>query len=156
MKYKYFENEWEERPDWIENAKSTVEMVWNTEYKPSHFNTAGNDTIVLPVSLPSPSFAHTTTTSTNDHSGGISHLGDLPDWKKKKRRKLIGDDRDELQRYLERETEDELPSGSLQYWIDHIDDIHQKGLAKMALDIFTIPAMSADPERLFSRYGNPP
>jgi len=84
MKYKYFENEWEERPDWIENAKSTVKMVWNTEYKPCHFNTAGNDSIVLPVSLPSPSFAHTTTTSTNDHSRGISHLGDLPDWKREK------------------------------------------------------------------------
>ena len=35
-----------------------------------------------------------------------------------------------------------------------MDDIRQQGLAKMALDIFTIPAMSADPERLFSRYGN--
>lgn len=154
MKYKYFENEWEERPDWIENAKSTVETVWNTEYKPSHFNTTGNDPIVLPVASASPSFTQTTTTSTNDQSGGLPQLGDLPDWKKKKRRKLIGDDRDELQRYLERETEDDLPSGPLQYWIDHMDDIRPKGLAKMALDIFTIPAMSADPERLFSRYGN--
>jgi len=52
--------------------------------------------------------------------------------------------------------EDDLPSGPLQYWIDHIDDIRQKGLVKMALDIFNIPAMSADPERLFSRYGNQP
>lgn len=154
MKYKYFENEGEERSDWIENAKSTVEMVWNTESKPSHFNTTGNDHIILPVAFTSPSFARTTTTSTNNQSEGLPHLGDLPDWKKKERRKLIEDDRDELQRYLERETEDDLPSGPLQYLIDHIDDIRHNGLVKMALDIFTIPAMSADPERLFSRYGN--
>ena len=79
MKYKYFENEWEARPDWIENAKSTVEMVWNTEYKPSHFNTTGNDTIVLPVASASPSFAQNTPTSTNNQSGGLPHLGVLLD-----------------------------------------------------------------------------
>ena len=90
MKYKYFENEWEERPDWIENAKSTVETVWNTEYKPSHFNTTGNDPIVLPVASASPSFTRTTTTSTNDQSGGLPQLGDLPDWKKKKGESLSG------------------------------------------------------------------
>ena len=152
MKYKYFENEWEERPDWIENAKSTVQIVWNTEYKPSNFNTTVNDTIILHVASPSTSISRTTATTTTVQSGGLSHLGDLPDWKKKKRRRLIGDDRDELQRYLERETEYDLPSGRLQYWIYHLDDIRQKGLAKMALDIFTIPVMSADPERLFSWY----
>ena len=156
MKYNYFENEWEDRPDWIESAKSTVEIVWNTEYKPSNFNTTVNDTIILPVASPSTSISRTTATATTAQSGGLSHLGDLPDWKKKMWRRLIGDDRDELQRYLERETEDDLPSGPLQYWIDHLDDIHQKGLAKMVLDIFTIPAMSADLERLFSRYANFP
>ena len=68
----------------------------------------------------------------------------------KKKRRLIGDDHNE--RYLERETEDDLPSGPLQYWIDHLQDIRLRGLAQMAIAIFTIPAMSADPERLFSRY----
>ena len=149
MKYRYFETEWEDRPDWIANAKSTVELVWTSEYKPRNSNT--NDILLLPVASPRVPSAPPTTTTASFLPAEIPHLGDLPDWKKKKRRRLIGDDRDELQRYLERETEDDLPSGPLQYWIDHLQDIRLRGLAQMAIDIFTIPAMSADPERLFSR-----
>lgn len=152
MKYKYFENAQEERPDWIENAKTTVETVWNSEYKPSQSNPTSNDTIILPVATPRSSFIRPGTPATYRTLEGVPHLGELSDWKKKKRRRLIGDDRDELQRYLEQETEDDLPSGPLQYWIDHVDDIRQKELAKLTLDIFAIPAMSAEPERLFSRY----
>ena len=150
MKYKYFENEWEDRPDWIENAKSTVEKVWKSEYKPNSSNS--NDVVLLPVASPRTPSARTTTRTITPLSDELTQLPDLPDWKKKKRRRLIRDDRDELERYLERETEDDLPTGPLQYWIDHLEDTRQRGLAQMAIDIFTIPAMSADPERLFSRY----
>lgn len=34
MKFKYFENEQEERTDWIENAKDMVQRVWKTDNKP--------------------------------------------------------------------------------------------------------------------------
>lgn len=81
----------------------------------------------------------------HDQSEGLLYLGNLPDRKKQKRSKLIGDNRDEFQWYLKRQTENDLPSGPLQYWINHIDDIRQKGLMKMALDIFSIPPVSADP-----------
>ena len=64
----------------------------------------------------------------------------------------MSDNCDELDRYLRRDVEDELRLGPLKYWIDHADDIRQRELSKMAIDIFSIPAMSADPERLFSRY----
>lgn len=152
MKYRYFETEWEDRSDWIANAKSTVELVWTSEYKPRNSNT--NDILLLPVASPRvPSAPQTSTTlATAFLPADVPHLGDLPDWKKKKRRRLIGDDRDELQRYLEHETEDDLPFGPLQYWIDHLQDIRLRDLAQMAIDIFTIPAISAEPERLFSRY----
>jgi len=150
MKYKYFENEWEDRPDWIENAKSTVELVWTSDYKSGNSNT--NDILLLPVATPRVPAAQLTNTTISPVPCELPDLGDLPDWKKKKQRRLIRDDRDDLQRYLERETEDDLPSGPLQYWINHSQDIRLRGLAQMAIDIFTIPAMSADPERLFSRY----
>ena len=75
----------------------------------------------------------------------------MPNWKKKKPQKLIGDDRDEFDRYLDRETEDDPHIGALEYWIEHVNNIRQTYLARMAIDIFTIPAMSTDPERLFSR-----
>ena len=64
----------------------------------------------------------------------------------------MSDNCDDLDRYLRRDVEDELPLGPLKYWIDHADHMRQKALSKMAIDIFSIPAMSADPEWLFSRY----
>ena len=33
MKYKYFENEWEDCADWIENAKDMVQRVWKAKYQ---------------------------------------------------------------------------------------------------------------------------
>ena len=50
-----------------------------------------------------------------------------------------------------RDTEDELPDGSLSCWQEHSNDIRSNNVAKMALEVFGIPAMSADPERLFSK-----
>ena len=125
-------------------------MVWKSEYKLNSSNT--NDVVLLPVAFPRAPSAQPTTTTITPLSDELPQLPDLPDWKKKKKKRLITDEQDELQRYLERETEDDLPTGPLQYWIDHLEDIGQRGLAQMAIDIFTIPAISADPERLFSRY----
>ena len=122
MKYKYFENEWEDRPDWIEDAKSTVELVWTSEYKSGNSNT--NDILLPPVATRRVPAAQLTNTTISPVSCKKPDLGNLQDWKKKKRPRLIQDDRDELQRYLERETEDDLPSGPLRYWIDLLQDIH--------------------------------
>ena len=62
-------------------------------------------------------------------------------------------DNDELDRYLMRDTEDELPDGPLSYWQEHSNDIRSNNanVGKMALEVFSIPAVSANPERLFSR-----
>lgn len=94
MKYKYFENEWEDQPDWIENAKSTVEMVWKSEYKLNSSNT--NDVVLLLVASPRARSARTTTTNITPPSDQLPELQDLPDWKKRKKRPLIKDKRDEL------------------------------------------------------------
>jgi len=76
----------------------------------------------------------------------------IPDWQRKKRQHLLSDNSDDLDRYLRRDVEDELLLGPLKYWMDHADDMWKRDLSKMAIDIFCIPAMSTDPERLFSRY----
>ena len=59
---------------------------------------------------------------------------------------------DNLDKYLRYDIEDELSSSPLRYWIEHIEDLLQKDLSKMVIDIFSIPAMSADLEQPFSRY----
>ena len=64
----------------------------------------------------------------------------------------MSSNQDDLDHYLRRDVEDDLPLGPLKYWINDTEDLRQMDLAKMALDIFGIPAMSANPKRLFSRY----
>ena len=88
MKYQYFETEWVDRPDWIENAKSMVQRVWNAEYKPEKTN---QPETLLPIA--NPIRPQTTNQSSLDT---IDNFGTLPDWKRKKRQRLIGDERDEL------------------------------------------------------------
>jgi len=56
-----------------------------------------------------------------------------------------------LDHYLIRDSEDELPAGPLSCWQEHSNDIRSNNVAKMALEVFSIPAMSTNPERLFSR-----
>lgn len=90
-----------------------------------------------------------------ERTSGYSSLSDIPDWQRKKRQRLISDNCDDLDRYLRRDVEDEVPLGPLKYWIENAEDLRQKDLSTMAIDIFSIPAMSADPERLFSRYSTP-
>ena len=144
MKFKYFETEWIDHPDWISNAKAEVQKLWQSEYKPAPLTPQETQ---LPVTQyiqgASPGV---------ESSGEISEFRDLPHWKRCKRARLAADDNDELDRYLMRDTEHELAAGLLSYWQEHSDDIRSNNVAKMALEVFSIPAMSADPERLFSRY----
>jgi len=87
MKYKYFENKWEARPDWIENAKSTVEMVWKSEYKPN--SSHSNQTILLPVASPRTPSACPPVLNSSPFHQELSQLRDLPDWKKKSEEGLL-------------------------------------------------------------------
>jgi len=90
-----------------------------------------------------------------ERTSGYSFLSDIPHWQRKKGLWLISDTRHDLDRYLRREVEDELPLHSLKYWIEHAEDLRQKAISTMAIDVLSIPAMSADPEPLFSRYSTP-
>lgn len=122
MKFKYFENEWEERTDWIENAKDMVQRVWKTHYKlESHQEYVETRTPLAPPISPRQ--------ATSDSINASEVLSTMPNWNWKKRQKLIGDNRGELDRYLDRETEDDLHIGPLEYWIQHVNDIWQTNLA---------------------------
>ena len=156
MKFKYFESEWESRADWIVNRKDAVRKLWESQYKPAP-TTPQEERLrvayyISASNSPAATTATTTSGSTVPGESSEASLTHIPDWQKRKRQRLMSDNCDDLDRYLRRDVEDELPFGPLKYWIDHADDMRQKDLSKMAIDIFSIPAMSADPERLFSRY----
>ena len=158
MKFDYFATEWQDRPDWIRNAEKEVLKLLTTEYKqtsslqetnhlelPLRHTYHGSKDNGTSVSLPESS-------SSTSSQFALSEFGTLSSWKKNKRARIAAAKLDPYDRFIQKEVEDELPAGPLQYWLDRRSDRHQEELAKMGMEIFCIPAMSADPERLFSRY----
>jgi len=77
MEYKYFETQWEDHPDWIDNAKSMVQRVWNAENKTEKTNQA--ETLLF---ITNPFRLQTMNQSSLDT---IDNFGTLPDWKAEKR-----------------------------------------------------------------------
>lgn len=75
----------------------------------------------------------------------------MPDWKRKRRTRWASDNQDELDSFQQRDVFEELKQGPLHYWLERKMDIRYRDLAKMGIEVNSIPAMSADPERLFSR-----
>ncbi|RPA95125.1 hypothetical protein L873DRAFT_1699207, partial [Choiromyces venosus 120613-1] len=114
MKFRYFETEWIDRPDWISNAKAEVHKLWQSEYKPEPLTAQETHLRVTQyIQAASPAV---------ETSGERSEFRDLPDWKWRKRARLAANDKDELDRYLKRNTEDELLLGPLSYWQEHTND----------------------------------
>jgi hypothetical protein len=139
-KWKFFETTWAARPDWIQEAKAKVQSLWDT-YKAAH-------PIAEQPPQPPPS---------------EPALG-------KRRRPasqyafnaLAGDDSDEEEAiddynyYCEREKRVKMVDGisfnPLYWWRDQTKQFPDRYrlLGKLALNLLSIPAMSAEPERLFS------
>ena len=162
MKFDYFATEWQERQDWIRNAKKEVNNLWTTEYKCS---LGARNNLELPLRHSNHISPHGSSSkechprippvvSATQSPFTLSEFGALPSWKKNKQARIAADKLDSYERFIQKEVEDEFPAGPLQYWLDRRSDRHQEDLARMGMEIFSIPAMSADPERLFSRYAS--
>ena len=129
MKFEFFEFQWAERPDWIQQAKDATLAIWQEEYKPS---SRAASPLLAEIQEP------------------IDILEPL--WRQRKRVRLAAERHDAFERF--QELEEQLQgSGALEYWVDrrHSPDSRIRDLAAMAIDILSIPAMSSEPERVFSR-----
>jgi len=138
--------------------KNQVQTLWQTEYK----NTSGvqnnlelalrhNHNLQQPRPIPSDT-GHTPLHSVTRLPFLRSEFGDLPSWKRTKHARIAADNHDLYDRFIQKEVEDELPAGPLQYWLDQRSERQQEELAPMGIEIFSIPAMSADHDRHFSSY----
>ena len=134
MKFEFFEFQWAERPDWIEKAKEVTVAIWQIQYKSSSRATSP----FVPIS-----------------EEILYQESGEPLWRQRKRVKLAAERHDEFERFqgLEEQLHGTGPSD---YWIQkrQSSDSGTGDLAAMATDIqvLSIPAMSAEPERVFSRY----
>jgi hypothetical protein len=123
MKWEYIISTWQ--PEWIPDAKALVTKLWKT-YRPS------SDSTIL------------TEVEQSDHNVFIT-------WKHQQSARRA-DNTDEYFRYIREPPvpQDHIKQGACSWWLEERQQRLYPNLSKMALDILTIPAMSAAPERLFS------
>ncbi len=120
-KWKYVESNW--RPEWVKDAKRIMDTLWE-EYKPA---------------IPSSSVSATSITETLG-------LNAFSQWKR--RHQATPNLEDEYKRYCASDCTFEVDPRS--WWLENTQQKSYPNLSRMALDMLSIPAMSADPERLFS------
>jgi hypothetical protein len=126
MKWEYISSTWQ--PEWIPDAKALVAKLWK-KYRPTSEPTS--DTTTEPTNKWAPN-AFTT-------------------WKQQKSGRRA-DHVDEYFRYIREPPvpHDHIKQGACSWWLEERQQRLYPNLCKMALDMLTIPAMSAAPERLFS------
>ena len=86
----------------------------------------------------------------SSETGHISGGDMLAQWKEKKRARLTINDTDQFDRFQASEEVGDVPD-ILLYWAERIKHPAWAQLAGMAMEIHSIPAMSAEVERVFSR-----
>ena len=122
-KWKYIENNWNQA--WVPRARVTMEKFWD-EHKPANSSTS------------------TSTTSITNEQPIVKNA--FSNWKK--RHVETPSNEDEYKRYCAAECV--LDVDPRTWWQETTQQVNYPTLSKLALDILSIPAMSADCERLFS------
>ena len=123
LKWSYFD-EWE--PEWRPNMKRQMREFWET-YKPSTVTSMAREQA-----------NPTTSTTTNEFLLWM------------KRRKAIVNMADELDQYLSEPLLLRNDKTALDWWMASEQQSRFPYLSTMAIDIFSCPAMSSEPERVFS------
>ena len=126
MKWEYITSTWQ--PEWIPDAKALVAKMWK-KYRPTSEPTS--DTTSDPINKRA--------------------LNAFTTWKQQKSGRRA-DHVDEYFRYIREPPvpHDHIKQGACSWWLEERQQRLYPNLSKMALDMLTIPAMSAAPERLFS------
>ena len=131
MKWEYITSTWQ--PEWIPDARALVVKLWK-RYRPTSSNTSSSDPNIDPTltQIQPPNNAFTA-------------------WKQQKSGKGASNI-DEYARYIREPLipQDYIKNRACSQWLEERQQRLYPNLSQMALDILTIPAMSAAPERLFS------
>jgi hypothetical protein len=129
------ESQWTDQPDWIMRGKAAVREVWE-EYR------------TRPVDQEAPPEQPTCTregTDLDDYMASIREVSSHP-------ASSSSPARDEYAEWVAvTDPGDKSVDDPIQYWL--LRKKQYPRLSRMALDLFSIPAMSSEPERIFSLTG---
>ena len=131
MKFNYFQEEWKNRPEWIVSAEAIVQTVWKSSYKGS-------------------SAAHGVAGQGCPLKADPNAVGNLTRWECKRLAVTQLPANLDMLHCFQQEAQIHPVRDVVGWWFDRLHDPHWKDLARMALTYLTLPAMSAEPERVFS------
>ena len=121
-KWSYIEKNWQD-DNWISDAKQATKELWESTYKPK------DNTPTLPAKP-------------------ATKLSAFTEWQARKKT-TIPSSMDEYERYLLLPIVPEIRDAR-RWWMEETQRTMFPNLFKMAIDILSIPATSAEPERVFS------
>jgi hypothetical protein len=136
-RWAYFENWWSSEASWIDTAKKLVQELWDSEYRHLSISSVRS----LPSDIKRRKFFHTKFNKNREES----RQAPLPS----QQVYPTIDEYEEWQR-LHLDSDQDVVD-PLSYW--HEKRSLYPRLAQMALDVLSVPPMSADVERLFSSCG---
>jgi len=127
MKFSYFQEGWKDRPEWSFAAEDMVQSVWKSSYK-------GHST------------AHTVAGQGRPLEAEVDPGEYLTRWERKTELPAnLG-----MLDHFQQGPQSHQVRDVVGWWYDRLRDPQWKDLARMALTYLTLPAMSAEPERVFS------
>ena len=126
LKWSFLKQRWEHRQDWLVTARRNVKHLWTSDYK---------DHILA------------TDFGVKDVSTAVPDMDILEQFLSVQPDAASLQFEDEYEDYCYMKPEPHI-TNIIQWWIDH--STMYPALSKMALDILSIPAMSAEVERVFS------
>jgi hypothetical protein len=130
------ESQWADHPEWLVRGKAAVQELWE-EYR--------NFPAVEQDAIPEQPTLSRKTTDLDDFMASIRKLST-------QRAPLPSATRDEYTEWLATtDPGDCLVDNPTQYWL--LRRRQYPRLSRMAIDLFSIPAMSSEPERIFSLAG---
>ncbi|KAK5996238.1 Putative AC transposase-like protein [Cladobotryum mycophilum] len=137
-RFKYFEEWWSPNTQWISSAKNIVKNLWENQYK---YQLLGDAAMTLCIRQPKKTrtlFDCYRTANPLLLSQLDADEDDAPE--------------DEFDRWLlDTHPNDSKVSDPFEYWM--LKQEEYPHLSRMAIDILSVPPMSAEPERLFSVSG---
>jgi len=131
MKLSYFHDEWKDRPEWITTAEQTVDHVWKTCYR--GYSVAHRLPAVNPVG-----------------EDATPEGENLSRWERKRLAATQLPENVDMMARFQQQHEVHRVKDVVRYWFERSQDSQWRDLARMALTYLTLPAMSAEPERVFS------
>jgi hypothetical protein len=127
IKWGYFQANWD--PIHLAPSKEKVLALWKDEYQP-----------VMPIITPE---------LEQDSDEDKEEMNTFTAWEKKHATAQIPDLQDEYEKYIAAPIMPGIKDAR-KWWLESTQQLDYPNLSIMALDLLSIPAMSAEPERLFS------